>query len=91
MFPGCFTSGTEPRIAAGSGAPPIRLTAGLVLDQIEDIVEENVAFGDEPPRDLLQGSAVIRERVADVLNVKAVLARVRELAPLEQWSGACTT
>ena len=52
-------------------------TAGLVLNQIEDIVQETVKFRTQPSRDLLQGSAVIRKKVADVLDVKQVLERAR--------------
>jgi len=67
------------------------VTAGLVLDLIEDIVEETVELRGELRSDLLQGSAVIRERVADVINVKEVLARVTGPPPAEQWPGACKT
>jgi two-component system chemotaxis sensor kinase CheA len=49
--------------------------AGLVMDRIEDIVEERVELRRDGRNDLLAGSAVIRQRVADVLNLKNVLAR----------------
>jgi two-component system chemotaxis sensor kinase CheA len=51
---------------------------GLVVDRIEDIVEEAVELGNGGQTGLLQGPAVIRERVADVLDVKRVLALVGE-------------
>jgi two-component system, chemotaxis family, sensor kinase CheA len=50
-------------------------SAGLVIDRIEDIVEEMVELRHDGRNDLLEGSAVIRQRVADVLNLKHVLAR----------------
>lgn len=51
--------------------------AGLVVDQIEDIVEEVVALRGKAHCDLLEGPAVIQARVADVLNPKSLLARAR--------------
>jgi two-component system, chemotaxis family, sensor kinase CheA len=50
-------------------------SAGLVMDRIEDIVEEMVELRCDGRSDLLEGSAVIQQRVADVLNLKNVLAR----------------
>ncbi len=49
-------------------------SVGLVVDRIEDIVEEAVELRSDARSGLLQGAAVIRERVADVLDVKRVLA-----------------
>lgn len=49
-------------------------SAALVLDWIEDIVEETVEVRRDESTDLLAGTAVIRQRVADVLNLKNVLA-----------------
>jgi two-component system chemotaxis sensor kinase CheA len=46
---------------------------GLVVDRIEDIVEETVEFGSLGRNSLLRGTAVIRERVADVLDVERLL------------------
>ena len=53
------------------------LSAGLVVDRIEDIVEQFVDVRRDHWCDLLEGSAVIQERVADVLNLKNVLAVAR--------------
>ena len=53
-------------------------SAGLVVDQIEDIVEEAVELRSGGQSGLLQGPAVIQERVADVLDVKRVLALAGE-------------
>jgi two-component system, chemotaxis family, sensor kinase CheA len=50
-------------------------SAVLVIDGIEDIVEETVEVRREGSTELLEGRAVIRQRVADVLNLKNVLAR----------------
>ncbi len=48
---------------------------GLVMDRIEDIVEAVVELRRDGRSDLLEGTAVIQGRVADVLNLKNVLAR----------------
>ena len=53
-------------------------SVGLVVDRIEDIVEEAVELRSDARSGLLQGAAVIRERVADVLDVKRVLALAGE-------------
>lgn len=49
--------------------------AALVMDRVEDIVDEVVELRPAGRNDLLEGSVVIRNRVADVLNLKNVLAR----------------
>jgi two-component system chemotaxis sensor kinase CheA len=49
--------------------------AGLVMDRIEDIVQAVVELRHNGRSDLLEGSAVIHEQVADVLNLKNVWAR----------------
>jgi two-component system, chemotaxis family, sensor kinase CheA len=55
------------------------LSAGLVVDCIEDIAEEVLELHTKPHSetrgDLLEGSIVIEQRVTDVLNVKSVLER----------------
>jgi len=53
------------------------LSAGLVVDRIEDIVEQFVGVRTDRRSDLLEGSAVIQERVSDLLNLKNVLALAR--------------
>ena len=50
---------------------------GLVMDRIEDIVEAVVDLRRDGLSDLVEGTAVIQDRVADVLNLKNVLARGR--------------
>jgi two-component system chemotaxis sensor kinase CheA len=52
-------------------------SAGLVVDRIEDIVEEVVELRGGVQGDLLEGSAVIQARVADVLNPKSLLSRAQ--------------
>jgi two-component system, chemotaxis family, sensor kinase CheA len=52
-------------------------SAGLVVDGIEDIVEDAVELHDRARSNLLQGTVVIRSRVADVLSVKRLLARAQ--------------
>jgi two-component system chemotaxis sensor kinase CheA len=47
---------------------------GLVVDGIEDIVEEAVKLRSGEKSDLVQGTAVIRERVADVLDPEGLFA-----------------
>jgi two-component system chemotaxis sensor kinase CheA len=53
---------------------------GLVVDRIEDIVEETVELRSGGQSGLLQGAAVIDERLADVLDVKGILALASESA-----------
>ena len=52
-------------------------SAGLVVDSIEDIVEGVVELRDRAHGDLLEGAAVIRAMVADVLSVNSLLARAQ--------------
>ena len=49
-------------------------SVGLVVDRIEDIVEQAVELRNGGQSGLSHGPAVIQERVADVLDVKQVLA-----------------
>jgi two-component system chemotaxis sensor kinase CheA len=49
--------------------------AGLAVDRIDDIVEEVVELRDRVHDGLSEGAAVIQARVADVLNLKSLLAR----------------
>jgi two-component system chemotaxis sensor kinase CheA len=53
-------------------------SVGLVVDSIEDITEEAAELRPSRRSDLLQGPAVIHNRVADVLDVKRVLALAGE-------------
>ncbi len=53
---------------------------GLVVDRIEDIVEETGEVRGDGRNPWLQGAAVIDERVADVLDVKRLLALAVESA-----------
>ncbi len=50
---------------------------GLVVDRIEDIVEETVEFRSQGQSGLFQGTAVIQERVADVLAPSRLFALAR--------------
>ncbi|MGB7555107.1 MAG: chemotaxis protein CheW, partial [Candidatus Korobacteraceae bacterium] len=53
---------------------------GLVVDRIEDIVEDTGEVRGDKRNPWLQGAAVIDKRVADVLNVKRLLALASESA-----------
>jgi two-component system chemotaxis sensor kinase CheA len=48
-------------------------SVGLIVDQIVDTVEQAVAGSQEHKRGELMGSAVIQERVTDLLNVSALV------------------
>ena len=50
-------------------------SVGLVVDQILDIVEETCAVQTRSRRDGTLGSAVIQERVTDLLDIEGVLRR----------------
>ena len=49
-------------------------SVGLVVDQIEDVTEQKVALNPAAQRSYLQGSAVLQQRVTDLLDVHAVVA-----------------
>jgi two-component system, chemotaxis family, sensor kinase CheA len=51
-------------------------SVGLVVDQIEDVTEQRVATNRATDRMYLQGSAVLQQRVTDLLDVAAVMASV---------------
>lgn len=48
-------------------------SVGLVVDQIVDVVEQTVAIDSERHQPELLGSAVIQERVTDLLNIGALV------------------
>lgn len=48
-------------------------SVGLVVDQIEDVTEQQVAIKRNEERRYLQGSAVLQQRVTDLLDVDAVM------------------
>ena len=52
-------------------------SVGLVVDQIEDVTERQVALNRQSHRMYLQGSAVFQQKVTDLLDVDAVIASVR--------------
>jgi len=47
------------------------------MDRIEDIVEETVDLRAHNRNDLLRGTMVLRNQVADVLNLRSVLAHAQ--------------
>lgn len=49
---------------------------GLVVDKIEDVTEQQIAVNRSNDRMYLQGSAVLQQRVTDLLDVHAVMASV---------------
>ena len=49
-------------------------SVGLVVDQIEDVTEQQVAVNRSAGRMYMQGSAVLQQRVTDLLDVDAVMA-----------------
>jgi two-component system chemotaxis sensor kinase CheA len=49
---------------------------GLVVDQIEDVTEQRVSLSRSKDRMYLQGSAVLQQKVTDLLDVDAVMAAV---------------
>jgi two-component system chemotaxis sensor kinase CheA len=48
-------------------------SVGLIVDQILDIVSEQVVVQRRSPRPGVLGSAVIQQRVTDLLDVHAVM------------------
>jgi two-component system chemotaxis sensor kinase CheA len=48
----------------------------LVVDQIEDVTEQRVSLSRGKDRMYLQGSAVLQQKVTDLLDVDAVMATV---------------
>ena len=57
------------------------VTAGLVVGGFEDIVSQALEVRGESHTDLLEGSAVVGERSADVLNLKRILGLLKDAAP----------
>ena len=53
--------------------------AALAIDRIDDIVQETVEIRRDSRSRLLDGSVVIQRRVADVLNIKSVMAYLKAL------------
>ena len=51
-------------------------SVGLAVDRIEDVAEQRVAINRGAHRLYLQGSAVLQQRVTDLLDVDAVIAAV---------------
>jgi two-component system chemotaxis sensor kinase CheA len=51
-------------------------SVGLVVDQIEDVTEQQVMLNRDAKRMYLQGSAVLQQKVTDLLDVDAVVASV---------------
>ena len=49
-------------------------SVGLVVDNIEDVTEKRVAVNRTGHRMYLQGSAVLQQKVTDLLDVDAVIA-----------------
>jgi len=54
-------------------------SAGLVVDEILDIAEQTAEVHQIHPAEMLQGAAVLQQRVTDLLDVPALLARQKLL------------
>lgn len=53
---------------------------GLVIDQIVDIVELNLQINHRSAREGLLGSAVIHERVTDLVDLPAIIRMIDNAA-----------
>jgi two-component system chemotaxis sensor kinase CheA len=58
-------------------------SVGLVVDEIEDVTDQRVALNHTGQRMYLQGSAVLQQKVTDLLDVDAVIA-----SACAQWEEA---
>ncbi len=74
----CQGRGTVPVIVSTHQGRSV----GLAVDHIEDVTEQRVAVNRSAQRMYLQGSAVLQQKVTDLLDVDAVIAAV--CAPCEE-------
>jgi len=54
---------------------------GLVVDRIEDITDERIEVHDDAAKGFLLGSAVIQQRVTDIVDLEKVVAHAAQLPP----------
>jgi len=60
---------------------------GLVVDRIEDITDEAIQVRDDARRGFLLGSAVIQQKVTDIVDLQQVVAHAAELAATVALAG----
>ena len=53
---------------------------GLVVDRIEDITDEAIEVRDKERKGFLLGSAVIQQKVTDIVDLQQVVAHSTQLA-----------
>jgi len=53
---------------------------GLVVDHIEDITDEAVEVRDDEQRGFLLGSAVIQQKVTDIVDLSQVVAQASQIS-----------
>src|SRR5262249_8624221 len=88
IFPGNGPEAGDPQgplqvlVYSGSGR-----NAGLVVDRILDIVETKLEIQASSKRRGILGSAVIQDRVTDLLDVPAVLGAIEHFAAEEEARG----
>ena len=61
---------------------------GLVVDRIEDITDEVIEVRNEQRKSLLLGSAVIQQRVTDIVDLQQVVAHAGQIAARAALAGA---
>jgi two-component system, chemotaxis family, sensor kinase CheA len=79
----------------GSGGDPLQVVVflargrsiGLVVDRIEDITDEAVEVRNDERRGFLLGSAVIQQKVTDIVDLQQVLAHAAQVAAAEAMTG----
>ena len=55
-------------------------SAGLVVDRIEDITDEAVEVREQPGKGVLLGSAVIQQKVTDIVDLRQVMRQGEQAA-----------
>ena len=56
---------------------------GLVVDRIEDITDEAIEVRDDERKGFLLGSAVIQQKVTDIVDLQQVVAHAAQLAAID--------
>ena len=54
-------------------------SVGLVVDRIEDITDETIQVHDDEHKGFLLGSAVIQQKVTDIVDLQQVVAHAAQL------------
>jgi two-component system, chemotaxis family, sensor kinase CheA len=79
----------------GTGADPLQVVVfngngrslGLVVDRIEDITDEAIQVHDDGRKGFLLGSAVIQQKVTDIVDLQQVVARAAQSAATPALAG----